>query len=369
MSNHFQSIGTAAQHLFTALGREPGRIGQEATRHIAESIDSVTKAVVQGGFGGGLLAAADEFSPGNLVAGVVDAFIPGRDLPQPIADGISAGANALLASLVPGVGPVLGVLALVDAFQALSGATAKKPTERPQRPQTPDRPSHHGRSTPTPKGVAAPERLQIDIDVIRGGSASHLGWCAGQELPLDHPGVPGVGVDDPSRAGRRRLAQLERDLRAADAEIDRVLMNPHLCFEDMVFMLMKALLRQSQLEVKLELQTEKNSRDLARRAERDERRALHASELELAHGREKATGMKDGKKKNDKLASLSTRQTALNARREEFTARVSESTESRQERFEELKQAMQKLSEMEQALSNILNAMHQNAMNTIGNIR
>jgi predicted nucleic acid-binding Zn-ribbon protein len=145
--------------------------------------------------------------------------------------------------------------------------------------------------------------------------------------------------------------------------------NPCLAFEDMIFLLMRALVKQSQLEVKIGLQTEKTNRDQARVAERAERGALQADEAALSRQRAQMSAMQDGPEKNQAAADLGTRQTALNARREQFTSDLGEATESRQERFEELKQAMQKITEMQQALSNILNTLHQTAMSTIGNIR
>jgi len=48
---------------------------------------------------------------------------------------------------------------------------------------------------------------------------------------------------------------------------------------------------------------------------------------------------------------------------------VGDETESRQLMFEQLKNLMNKLQEMQQALSNVLNAMHQGAMNSIRNIK
>jgi len=53
----------------------------------------------------------------------------------------------------------------------------------------------------------------------------------------------------------------------------------------------------------------------------------------------------------------------------ELNDRSNDFNDSRAEQFEVIKNAMQKLTEMQQALSNILNTMHQTAMNTIGNIR
>jgi hypothetical protein len=365
MSNFFHDIGQATNKLLRTLGQEPGRAMNEAGRHVTESIESVTKATKDGGVFGALFAAADKFSPGNVVAGLVDAVIPGRDLPQPLADGISAAANGLLSASPAGL--PLALLSLVDGFQALGGLLSGG-RESAQRMQTPERPSDAAsRGAPFVEG-----RI-----VVRGGGLSGEGrlgdltWVRpGAGFGTDVRGIDGrgLGIDDGARAGRARLARLERDLDRADAEIDRILRNPHLSFEDMVFLLMRAIIKQSQAEVKIGLQSEKNGRDAARRAERTERQSIQAEEAAI--GRERAAlAMRGGQGVDGAMARLAERQTAVNARRETFGAAVGEASESRQERFEELKQAMQKISEMQQALSNILNSLHQTAMNTIGNIR
>ncbi|MBM4283015.1 MAG: hypothetical protein FJ137_20425 [Deltaproteobacteria bacterium] len=366
MSNFFQDLGNATQNLFRAVGREPGRALNEAGRHVTASIDAVTKSVEQGGIFAGVFTAADKFSVGNVAAGLVDAVIPGRDLPQPLADGISAGVNAF-------AGGSFALLSLVDAFQALGGVMgghAGSARAAGQKSQTPERPADVARRDSLPSLDGICKQIEVGVTVDPGRLVDRVVRRPDGGFGSDIPDLSGGGRgDDVARAGRRRLVQLERDLRQADAEIDRILKNPNLCFEDMVFLLMRALVKQSQLEVKVGLQSEKNDRDIARGAERAERRSLQDAESALARDRARISGMADGADKNRALADLGTRQTSFNARRETFTADVGAATESRQERFEELKQAMQKITEMQQALSNILNTLHQTAMNTIGNIR
>jgi hypothetical protein len=381
MSNFLQDLGHATQKLFHAVGAEHARALDEAGRHVTESVDAVTRSVEQAGIFGGLATAADRFSPGNIVAGAVDAVIPGRDLPQPLADGISAGANVLLGALVPGAALPLNILGLVDGFQALGGVLGGgRGVGGGQRMQTPENPADAGRRSSSSSSCTAHRVIHAGPDVDAGINVGRLvdivrrrpeGGFGFDDPRFDGPGFDGrrPGLEDTARAGRRRLARLEHDLHAADAAIDRVLQNPHLCFEDMIFLLLRALVKQSQLEAKIGLQAEKNDRDTARQAERAERQALQRDEAALARDRARIAGMGEGAEKNKALAALSARQTSVNGRREEFTTAVGEATESRQERFEELKQAMQKITEMQQALSNILNTLHQTAMNTIGNIR
>jgi hypothetical protein len=367
MSDFFGNLGKATNNLFQAIGKESGRIVNEAGRHMTESIDEVAKQTQKGGLFMGAATAADKLSPGNFIAGAVDSVIPGEDLPQPLVDGISAAGNLVAAGLVGGpFGAVFGVMAVVDGFQAIAGtgagsAAADVKASGGQRMQTPESPSEasarRGFEVRIPAELL---RRGVVVDTIRGG-----GWADGG---LEDVGIGGR-AEDPARAGRDRLRKMEADARKVDAEIEKILRNPNLSFEDMVFLLMRALIKQSNLEVKAELQAEKNSRTSARAAESTERKALQAEEQSISRERAQLMAQPAGAERDGKLAKLAEKQTALASRRENFSSGLNEASESRQERFEQLKEAMQKISEMEQALSNIMNSLHQTAMNAIGNIR
>ena len=374
--NFLGDLLNAGSNLINTATREVGRALGEGARHVTESIDDVARGVKNGGLIGGLATAADEFSPGNIVAGVVDSIIPGKDLPKALVEGISAGANLMFAALVPGAGLPAAVMATVDGAQALAalgeGSGAKQVKAMGgQRTQTPESP--------------AEARVRCDHPAARGNEGLPDGVRAeridGAKLREARERQTDGGFGDADRTsgsdsrtsagskGRDRLHRMEKELAKVDAEIDRILRNPNLSFEEMVFLLMRALIKQSQTEIKIGLQEEKSSRDAARAAEKKDRATIQSDEAALAKERANVAGMDAGEEKDKKAAALAERQTALSAKRENFTEGVREGSESRQERFEELKEAMQKISEMQQALSNILNAVHQTAMNAIGNIR
>jgi hypothetical protein len=374
--NFLGNLIHAGSNLINTATREVGRALGEGARHVTESIDDVARGVQNGGIIGGLAVAVDEFSPGNIVAGVVDSIIPGKDLPKALVEGISAGANLMFAALVPGAGLPAAVMATVDGVQALAalgegGGAQQVKAMGGQRMQTPESPvearerCEHiglGANERPPAGVRA-ER--IDGAKLREARERQTDGGFGD---ADH--VPGTDSrKSAGTKGRDRLHRMEKELARVDAEIDRILRNPNLSFEDMVFLLMRALIRQSQTEIKMGLQEEKNSRDAARAAEKKDRATIQSDEAALAKERAKVAGMEPGEQKDKAAAALAERQTTLSAKRENFTEGLREASESRQERFEELKEAMQKISEMQQALSNILNSVHQTAMNAIGNIR
>ena len=79
--------------LWNSVTKEGVRIGSEMRRHVTESIGEVAKGVTEGGLVGGLVTAADKFSAGSIAAGMVDSFMPGEDLPKPIAEGIAGSVN------------------------------------------------------------------------------------------------------------------------------------------------------------------------------------------------------------------------------------------------------------------------------------
>jgi hypothetical protein len=176
------------------------------------------------------------------------------------------------------------------------------------------------------------------------------------------------GLTRPGKNGDPRLAKLEQDLAKADADIDKILSNPNLSFEDMIFMLMNAIIKQSQSEVKLGLADEKAARDVAKGGRDIERNAIKAEGSSIAKEQTRIAGLKPEEKEKAQ-AALNERKTKLDSRSESLSTSLGDASESRAERFEELKNAMNKITEMQQALSNILNNMHQTAMSTIGNIR
>ncbi len=197
-------------------------------------------------------------------------------------------------------------------------------------------------------------------DHIGDGFASIGDLMSGNEIAdLSKPGKP-------ADTAQKKLADMEKQAAAALSELDKILNNPDLSFEDMVFMLMTALMKQSQAEVK------GMTKDI-----RDDKEKFETAKIELNAkfdaAEEKVLGLeaKLREKPDDKDAAkaLGTAKSDLRKLGEDRNDKFSDHNDSRQEQLEALKNAMNKITEMQQALSNVLNSMHQTAMNTIGNIR
>ena len=167
-------------------------------------------------------------------------------------------------------------------------------------------------------------------------------------------------------ATRKRLAEMEKESAKGIAELDKILNNPNLSFEDMIFMLMGALMKQSQNDVKgmtKQVREDKIAFDETKRQLTADVDAKEAKVLEL-EAKVRADPKDEGAAKQ-----LGQAKSELRTAGEERNDKISDNNDSRQEQLEAIKNAMNKITEMQQALSNILNSMHQTAMNTIGNIR
>ena len=411
MGDFFKDFGKSISNVAKSVANEAGRAVNEAGRHITESIDEIAKATEEGGIVAGLGTAADKFSPGNMLAGAVDSVIPGEDLPTPLAEGISAGGNLLFSALVPGAG-LVGVMALVDGYQALSsmggeGAGAEQVrAEGGQRMQTPESPGsaleraqggkREARAEAT-RGAIHEARAEADTG-MRGNTNIRIGVLEGRVAYLEElagvqeskPGGGYGGVDDinlgvgggfisndfikgeigGSRGkGTSKLDKLERELAEANAEIEKILNNPNLAFEDMIFLLMKAVIKQSESEVKIGLEQEKGTRDADRGARDAGRGEINGMQNQLKALNTKIGAEADPKKKEALQLEAQNLRTGIEQKTTVLSDDIGDKTDSRGERFEELKESLQKIGEMQQALSNIMNALHQTAQNAIGNIR
>lgn len=169
-----------------------------------------------------------------------------------------------------------------------------------------------------------------------------------------------------SDTAKKKLQDLEGKAKEATSELDKILNNPNLSFEDMIFMLMTTLMKQSQAEVKEMTKEIRNQK-----AEFETKKTSLNADFDAAEA--KVLGLEDKlrAKPDDKdlAKQLGEAKSALRKAGEERNDKFSEFNDSRQEQLEALKNAMNKITEMQQALSNVLNSMHQTAMNTIGNIR
>ncbi len=399
-------------NLWNTVVKETGRAAGEAGKLMSESINDIGKATESGGAVGGVLQAFEEISPGNFAAGAVDVLTgPGQLNPQ-LAAGIRGAVN-FATSLVPGVGVMAAPLQLqalkdaATAFGFLGGTPQAGGPDAQGAPgatqtQTPERPTEAaGRKTGREALDAAKERKQeakaearreliaaikekavdrmkekAQNDRIAGleERVSYLEQLAGVDETKPNGGYGGINdgfgaIDFPALTGgdlRKGVGRLKDNINGADDEVSRLLNDPNLSFEDLIFALMNVFVKQQQKEVKdmtKDLRGEKSTFD----AEKTKSRAaIDAQENKISDLRGKVT-----KNPQDAEAAkqLGLEQTKLRGMTETFGDRQTEFSDSRQEKFEAIKNAMNKLTEMQQALSNILNNMHQTAMSTIGNIR
>ena len=118
-------------------------------------------------------------------------------------------------------------------------------------------------------------------------------------------------------SGRKdpKLAKLERDLEKATRDIDKILSNPNLSFEDMIFLLMRAVIKQSESEVKIELQKEKNDRKAASDAKKGVDAKFDKELVGLNKEQERIAGMKPGEAKDTAQAQLATKKSDFDRRK------------------------------------------------------
>jgi len=390
-------IGAALGSLWNTVAKEGQRAVNEAGALMTESINDIGKATTSGGFVGGAMQAFEELSPGNVAAGAADVLTgPGQLNPQ-LAAGIRGAVNFAVGTLVPGAALPLQVSGLVDAARALGmmGGTPMTPgagqSPAARQTQTPERPGDAGERQLSPREqqeARAAKRKAIDEakaearDQLREKAQTNRikaleervgrlekllglteGRPAGGYSPVDDVGDTTFGRID---FDKLKPGRLKDDVDSANSEIDRILNNPNLSFEDMIFLLMSAIMKQQQGEIR------EMTKELRGKKEKFEgtKAGLRAN-VDKAEKAVFDAQAKVNKSPNDEGAAkgLADARANLRAAEAELGDSTTEFNESRAEQFEIIKNAMQKLTEMQQTLSNILNTMHQTAMNTIGNIR
>lgn len=430
MGDWLKDMGKAISNVGKAASNEAGRVVNEAGRHMTESIQDIEKGVKEGGFVGGAIAAADKLSFGNMAAGAVDSIIPGKDLPGPVVDGISLFVNIGTANSVPalidGFQLLGGLFAggatpqLTQQQQVAAQDPAATQMQSPESPtdaaarqgSTSTERSHarHGRYEAYCKETGYPRRPNTDgmstkdknlalkhwaeakaewarkhdhgahrgdylgklndyLDLRPHGGFGSVPGDAGGFISNDFIGFETGGGKGTKGAKDPKLAKLERALDAATRDIERILNDPSLSFEDMIFLLMRAVIKQSEAEVKIELQNEKSLRKDDKAARDAGRAEINKEQNALNKEQERVAGLAEGPEKEKAKAGLATKRSELEQKQQRLSDSVGDRAEARNEKFEELKEALQKVSEMQQALSNIMNTLHQTAMNAIGNIR
>jgi hypothetical protein len=185
-------------------------------------------------------------------------------------------------------------------------------------------------------------RVEIEIGI---------GWGPGKdyERPIDNGDV----------------GNMEKKRNEVEAEIDALLANPNISFEDFIFKFMLLNNKAQRLEVKSELKALRDDSRSSREVRDSEKQALAAQESAVIKQETEAQKSQDP----DQIGKAKQARAELEAAKVDSTEKASDSAESRAERMEAIKEMMQKLTQMEQAMSNVLNSQHQAAMNAIGNIR
>lgn len=344
------NIGGFVSDLAHAATKQVERSVKELRDGLGEDMDRVIDKTKNEGLLQGAWEMGDLFSPGNLVTETADAF---NIIPEDpgLKELVSAGVN-LVASPFGAFRAAKDVMEAVDACTNPSaGAIAQRPTQA----QTPRSPEDAKRAAIVAAMEAAMARVEEKLTRADGhGGFKHI-------LPA-HGGYCGGG--SVSDGYRNTIADLMKRLRElygedktskADAEIDKLLKNKNLCFEDMIFLLMRKVIKQGQSEVK-ELAGELRGVGDKNRADRKEMNG-EIAELHRKYAATKDPGARE---------QIGNQIRELEDKRE---LTVEERMESRAEKAEELKNALQKLSEMQQALSNVLNTQHETAMGAIRNIR
>lgn len=356
----FSSVSNAVGALGKGIQKEWDRATKELGDEIVEDINTISADVERGGFLGGVMTAVDVLSPGHQAVNVLDAFnvIPEDKVLQEV---LSGGINLGVGLAVGGGNPLTlagTLLALKDgadaigAMKASPAAIAQAPTQS-QTPMSPEEAKRQAIDEAKDKAKERARQKNAESAARNGYSSGVLGSF---ELNLNNIiGNLGdlLGPSEPT--GNDEIDEEERKMLA---EIKRILNTPGMMFEDMIYALMRAVIRGTDKQAKaLTRQLESDSDNLTR-----DKKGLRA---EVAKANDE---LAQAKKSNDpvKIAEAENKLMAAQGKLDDI---VAERTDSRNERFEQLKQMLQKLSEMQQALSNILNSQHESAMAAIRNIR
>ena len=392
--------------LFETGANEVGRVANEASRHVTESINEIATTTEKEGFIAGGAKLLEKHSVGNYAAGFVDSIIPGEDLPPDISNGIALAVNLYTGNFI---------VAAIDGYQALTGdglgvAADDAKQAGGQRMQTPEAPSQgrarfegmtgsermegitkrkeayaskgHSREELLAKAKdAAKEQLRTrateskaNLDkaediVARGGGYAAVADLLGDDERFMGGGLLANDIIRDARANdaaKKRVAEFEGQAAKANAELDKILNNPNLSFEDMVFLLMNVLVKQSQDEVKEMTKEMRNEKADFESAKLDISVDFDRKEAAVTDLEAQLRGKPDDPELAKKLGAA---RTELRKADESRNDKFNDFNDSRQLQLETLKNAINKITEMQQALSNVLNSMHQTAMNTIGNIR
>lgn len=374
MTDIFKTIGDGFTKLGTSTMSEIDRIGATTDKNIRNDFTQMDKGMKNGGALGFLVEAADVFSPGHQTANTLENLHVIGDDPK-LKEGISAGVNVMTglalsaatagtaAPLLALAGCALGAKDLADMMGNGAGNVAMAPAHGTPTPRDQFRSNcidgtvgaRRRGAIDEAKGKITERRREAREEAIeqakekirarRDGYAA--GYDAGFQMGYESGYLAALQSND-EHFGKDKTDQVE-------SEIDKILSNPNLCFEDMIFALLRAVIKQGQGDVKEIAKDLKKGRDEEGVIKEDYQGLITSKTNEIANE-------KDPARKNDL-------QNQLQNLREERAEKLSARSESRAEVAEDLKNLMAKLTEMQQALSNILNTQHEGAMSAIRNIK
>lgn len=394
MTDLFKSIGDGFNKLGRACDDQMKKIGERTNKNVTEDFDRVANKTKNENFFSGAIQALDELSVGNMTADTAQNLGLIGENDNKTKELVSAGVNlttGLVLASATGM-PVfaLGGVAsaskdLVDYFQA-SPAAPGAPMAQPQSTLSPKEQLRRAKAEQCgghvdqvnsakkdalkaakaeAKAEARAEAKERAIELAKAkAEGRRSGYAEGFEAGRDAGagsaagGVRNVVIDvhycnEMLECSEEHFGKDKTD--QVTDKIDDILNNPNLCFEDMIFALLRAIMKDSQDQAK------SMANDLrGQRAE--ERGARKDWDDKIAKKQDEIKNEKDPSKKNDL-------QNDLQSLREQRAGDLGDMADSRNQIAEDLKNLMQKLSEMQQAMSNVLNSQHESAMAAIRNIR
>lgn len=396
MTDLFKTIENGFNKLGKATQREFERIGEKTSKNVAADFDQVARGMDNGGIAGFCVELADVTSMGHQGANMAENFHLIGDDPR-VKEGLSAGIN-LTAGLVLASATGMPVFALGGAALAAkdvadmcgNGAANPGPMAPAHGAATPRQGAEahrNGQSTSASgtggadksalkdakrdyapgekkealkeaKEAARREAIEDAKAMSKAKSQARrdgyaAGYEAGQESVLRAIGCDVHGCNELIESIEEHYGKDKTD--EVSSRIDELLNDPNLCFEDMIFALMKAIMKDSQ-------DTAKGMADELRGSRNEEKALSDKFQGDIDKLTEKIKNEPDQAKKNDM-------QNELQNLREKRASEVGFKAEGRNQIAEDLKNLMQKLSEMQQAMSNILNNQHESAMAAIRAIR
>lgn len=356
-----QGAGQAVRDADEAVGN----FVQDASERLNKEINDVGQKMKDGDPFGAAKEALELFSPGVHVSNGLAALGFGEDNPF-LQNVVSAAMNLATGHLAAVAKDVEDLIALA--------ATETSGTTEPAPPHTPPPPCAHAVKVNSPKIELGLKAIFERLNGMAPGATHNCGW------PGDPPRSTDLAENVKDRInnwiGRpdrifQPLPGRIRDIieglpHAPDSEVAKL---PRPCaFEDLVAAFMVDVMKAAQEDVKAKMEelermnAQKAALNTAKQVADGVKMGAEVAGTVIgtiiAPGIGTAIGSGAGKMAGDAITGGE----ALSHKKEELE-------DSRQLLFEQMKNSMNRLQQMMQALSNVLNTMHEGAMNSIRNIK